>query len=68
MIRKEAWSFYRTSSVVRLCWELEEPEGPKVNLACLPKRLNAEAHRCETSGQLQGYLAHKKQHPPLRPP
>ena len=29
MIRKEAWSFYRTSSGVRLCWELEEPKGPK---------------------------------------
>ena len=29
MIRKEAWSFYRTSSGVRLCWELEEPTGPK---------------------------------------
>ena len=29
VIRKEAWSFYRTSSGVRLCWELEEPEGPK---------------------------------------
>ena len=28
-IRKEAWSFYRTSSGVRLCWELEEPKGPK---------------------------------------
>ena len=29
VIRKEAWSFYRTISGVRLCWELEEPEGPK---------------------------------------
>ena len=28
MIRKEAWPFYRTSSGVRLCWELEEPKGP----------------------------------------
>jgi len=25
----EAWPFYRTSSGVRLCWELEEPKGPK---------------------------------------
>ena len=24
MIRKEAWSFYRTISGVPLCWELEE--------------------------------------------
>ena len=29
VIRKEAWSFYRTSSGVRLRWELEEPEEPK---------------------------------------
>ena len=29
MIRQEAWPFYRTISGVRLCWELEEPEGPK---------------------------------------
>ena len=29
VIRKEAWPFYRTSSGVRLCWELEEPKGPK---------------------------------------
>jgi len=26
---KDAWPFYRTISGVRLCWELEEPEGPK---------------------------------------
>ena len=29
MIRKEAWSFYRTISGVLLCWELEEPKGLK---------------------------------------
>ena len=29
VIRKEAWPFYRTSSGVRLCCELEEPKGPK---------------------------------------
>ena len=28
VIRKEAWSLYRTLSSVRLCWELEEPNGP----------------------------------------
>ena len=28
VIRKEAWSFYRTSSGVRLCWELGDPKGP----------------------------------------
>ena len=29
VIRKEAWSFYRTISGVRLYWELEETKGPK---------------------------------------
>ncbi|KAJ1465568.1 hypothetical protein T484DRAFT_1922600, partial [Baffinella frigidus] len=29
VIRKEARPLYRTSSGVRLCWELEEPKGPK---------------------------------------
>ena len=29
VIRQEAWPFYRTISGVRLCWELEEPKGPK---------------------------------------
>ena len=28
VIRNEAWPFYRTSSDVRLCWELEERKGP----------------------------------------
>ena len=27
--RKDAWPFYGTIAGVRLCWELEEPEGPK---------------------------------------
>ena len=29
VVPKEAWLFCRTSSGVRLCWELEEPKGPK---------------------------------------
>ena len=29
VIRKEAWPFYRTSSGVRICWELEESKGPE---------------------------------------
>ena len=29
VIRKEAWPFYRTISGVGLCWDLEEPKGPK---------------------------------------
>ena len=32
VIRKEAWPFHRTISGVRLCWELEEPKGPKEQL------------------------------------
>ena len=42
---KEAWPFYRTSSGVRLCWELEEPEGPKGQ--------GADAHQ-EDDGERQG--------------
>ena len=30
VIRKEAWSFYRAISGVRLCWELEEPKGRRL--------------------------------------
>jgi hypothetical protein len=29
VIRKEAWLFHRTTCGVRLCWEREEPTGPK---------------------------------------
>ena len=29
VIRKEAWLSCRTSSGVRLCWELEQPKEPK---------------------------------------
>ena len=35
VIRKEAWSFYRKKSGVRLCWELEEPQGPEGTRGCL---------------------------------
>ena len=31
VIQKEAWLFYRTSSGVRLCWELEEPLSPEAS-------------------------------------
>ena len=33
-----AWSFYGTSSGVRLCWELGEPKGPKGRLLTGPPR------------------------------
>ena len=29
VIRKKAWSFYRTISGARLCWELGEPKVPE---------------------------------------
>ena len=66
VIRKEAWHFYRTISGVRLCWELEEPEGPGRGLwrsgvwrfepPLRPPRMRAAG---ETT-YVQGYLTHKK--------
>jgi len=55
VIRKEAWPLYRTISGVSLCWELEEPKGPKGS----PTE-NALAACCVDAGirVLQGYLAH----------
>ena len=38
---EEAWSFYKTISCVRLCWELEEPKGPKGQSSKAPKPLAA---------------------------
>ena len=43
MIRKEAWPFHRTRSGVRLCWELEEPKGPKIDVAVTITRRAAVA-------------------------
>jgi len=40
VIRKEAWPFYRTISVVRLCWELEEPKGPKGTILGYPNHIS----------------------------
>ena len=40
VIRKEACPFYRTSSGVRLCWELEEPKGPKGRSVTSPHGLH----------------------------
>jgi hypothetical protein len=49
-IRKEAWLFCRTSSSVRLYWELEEPKGPQglVKMRTLSERtwcMGIGAHR-----------------------
>ena len=40
----EEWSFYRTISGVRLCWELEETKGPKGPAAWV-NRLVGSVHR-----------------------
>ena len=64
VIRKEAWSFYRTSSGVRLCWELEEPKGPKGSSSLDPL---GWAGALALVLILQGYLAHKKTPTPLGP-
>ena len=44
VIPKEAWPFYRASSGVRLCWELEEAKGPKGPMS-LNKRFALRAPR-----------------------
>ena len=60
VIRKEAWPFYRTSSGVRLCWELEEPKGPKrgANLTSSGVRLCWELEEPEgPKKDLKDYLS-----------
>ena len=58
VIQTEAWRFYRTLSGVRLCWELEEPQGPEGP----DKDSSHFPGRVITS--VEGYLARKKTHPP----
>ena len=48
MIRKEARPFYRTISGVRLCWELEEPKGPK---GAVSHELQDHAHHARIQTQ-----------------
>ena len=60
MIRKEAWSFYRTISVVRICGELEEPKGPQGRSHFEILSGSTRYTQC-----LQGYVAHKKTPTPL---
>jgi len=47
------WHFCRTSSSVRLCWELEEPKGPKgMNLGAeVPEEKRGEARDGEANGR-----------------
>ena len=45
VIRKEAWRFYRTSSGVRLCWELKEPKGPQASGANVCRVLRLQSSR-----------------------
>ena len=60
MIRKEAWSFYRTTSGVSSCWELEKPQGLKKDLKVSPH----SKYNFSPVG-VQGDLAHN---PPPYPP
>ena len=43
VIRRQAWLFCRASSGVCLCWELEEPKGPKGSSNCftVPNNLSS---------------------------
>ena len=59
VIRKEAWPFYRTISGVRLCWELEEPKGPKGDRTLSRGRTPPPAQRVT-----KGCLSHFE--PPFR--
>ena len=68
MIRKEAWLFYRTSSGVRLCWELGEPQG-RTGLGRDEFASRSDSYSSHSYGPwerghphtLQWYVAHKKQ-------
>ena len=44
VIRKKAWPSYRTSSGALLCWELEEPKGPKGLERNVPPPPGSDAH------------------------
>ena len=46
VIRKEAWPFYRTISGVRLCEELEKPEGHR----------SFSPRSCQNSGDKEQHL------------
>ena len=63
VIRKEAWSFYRTSSGVCLCWELEQPEGPKGLLRMQGYEALLEPHTSASSDALRAQIQAMK---PLR--
>ena len=54
VIRKEAWPFYRTSSGVRLFWQLAEPKRPKGRADEGQSHLEEE----RPASGLHGYLAH----------
>jgi hypothetical protein len=71
VIRKEARSFYRTISGVRLCWELEEPKGPNTLLRGVAPALT-QCHTLQALGifvvqantnTMLAHLAHTRTHP-----
>ena len=53
MIRKEAWSFYRTISGVRLSWKLERPKGPEGPKCFLCSPFYGKACRWAKLGELK---------------
>ena len=55
VIRKEAWSFYRRNSGIRLCWELEDPKGP-AGLCIIADYLLAFRRKQDAATYFQGAL------------
>ena len=60
MIRKEAWSFYRTISGVRLGWELEEPEEPTGLARTAPSMLGPSRKGAEGRGVVDFYMGGRR--------
>jgi hypothetical protein len=70
VIRQKAWSFFRTSSGVRLCWELEKPEGskggPKIsppgwtNTSYEPRCISQLSPHCRGYSKLRTHTAPRK--------
>ena len=70
VIRKEAWSFYRTISCVRLCWELEELKVPKGlgRWSSQGIQLAEGGDGLGEVGGLRGQLLHALRHEPRHVP
>ena len=62
------FSFYRTSSGVRLCWELEEPDGPKRKHGLSAEQFPVSAYVGSSKNQkdLKGWSCYPEDH--IKPP